>query len=123
MSSAGVTRWCCVGALAVLPFAFVPIAASEDDKPEFKIRTLSTHADRVSGGDVLVEISVPHAKGKNALEITLNGRDITSTFRAGQMPGTLVGLVSGLVLGKNSLAVEGKGWGAKKESLEVTNYS
>ncbi len=120
--SAGFGRWCGIGALAVLPFAFVP-AVAKDDKPAFEIRTLSTHADRVSGGDVLVEISVPQAKGKNALEITLNGRDITGTFRAGQTPGTLVGLVNGLVLGKNTLAVEGKGWGAKKESLEVTNYS
>jgi len=123
MSSAGVTRWCCVGALAVLPFAFVPMAASEDDKPEFKIRTLSTHADRVSGGDVLVEIGVPQAKGKRPLVVTLNGRDITGAFRAGQTPNTLVGLVNGLVPGENTLKVEGKGWGVKPESLELTNYS
>jgi len=34
-----------------------------DDPPaKFGIRTLSTHADRVSGGGVLVEIRVPNAK-------------------------------------------------------------
>src|SRR6267378_4580552 len=122
--SAGFARWCGIGALAVLPFAFVHTAASkDDDKPEFQIRTLSTHADRVSGGDVLVEISVPQAKGKHPLEITLNGRDITGTFRAGQTPGTLLGLVNGLVPGENTLKVEGKGWGVKPESLELTNYS
>ena len=119
-------KWCGIGALLVLPFAYLQTAASKDDRDDkagFQIRTLSTHADRVSGGNVLVEISVPQAKGKHSLVISLNGRDITGTFRAGQAPNTLVGLVDGLVLGSNTLRVEGKGWGVKPESLELTNYS
>jgi hypothetical protein len=57
------------------------------------------------------------------MEITLNGSDITSTFRSGSRPNTVMGLVTGLVPGKNTLRVQGKGWGGAPEKLEITNYS
>jgi len=109
-----------------LSLAF-PLAAAIADTPasnsQFGIRTLSTHADRVSGGDVLVEISYPNANSKFPLVVTLNGRDVSAAFRAGESPNTLLGLVTGLALGKNTLAVEGRGWGMPARSLELTNYS
>src|SRR5438034_464243 len=77
------------------------------------ISTLSTHADRVSGGDVLVQIT---SDSGGAGAVTLNGTDVTSLFRAGTAPNTLVGLVTGLNLGTNTLAAGGK-------SLVITNYS
>ena len=77
------------------------------------ITTLSTHADRVSGGDVLVQIT---SDSGGAGAVTLNGADVTSMFRAGTAPNTLVGLVTGLNLGRNTLAAGGK-------SLVITNYS
>ena len=109
-----------------LSLAF-PLAAAIADTPasnsQFGIRTLSTHPDRVSGGDVLVEISYPNANSKFPLVVTLNGRDVSAAFRAGEKPNTLLGLVTGLALGKNTLAVEGRGWGMPARSLELTNYS
>lgn len=94
------------------------------------IQSLSTHADRVSGGDVLVQINVPDDwrpskgkgkdKDKDELSITLNGHDVSGAFRPGAMPNTLVGLLTGLVPGKNTLKAERRG---DKESLEITNYS
>jgi hypothetical protein len=77
------------------------------------ITTLSTHADRVSGGDVLVQITSDSA---GAGAVTLNGVDVTSMFRSGTAPNTLVGLVTGLNLGSNTLAAGGR-------SLVITNYS
>src|SRR2546425_3734515 len=104
-----------------------PLAAAMADTPasnsQFGIRTLSTHPDRVSGGDVLVEISYPNANSKFPLVVTLNGRDVSAAFRAGEKPNTLLGLVTGLALGKNTLAVEGRGWGMPARLLELTNYS
>src|SRR5437016_10572469 len=109
-----------------LSLAF-PLAAAIADTPasnaQFGIRTLSTHADRVSGADVLVEVSYPHANSKFPLVVTLNGRDVSASFRAGEKPNTLLGLVTGLALGKNTLTVEGRGWGMPARSLELTNYS
>jgi hypothetical protein len=41
------------------------------------IKTLSTHADRVSGGDVLVQITLDQSQ---AVAVTLNGNDVSSAF-------------------------------------------
>ena len=91
-------------------------------KKKFGIKTLSTRPDYVSGGDVLVAITFPNANHKHPLEITLNGQDISSSFFPGDAPNTLIGLVTGLEVGRNKLQVKGKGWGLPKESLEITNY-
>ena len=72
-----------------LSLAF-PLAAAIADTPasnaQFGIRTLSTHADRVSGGDVLVKINYKHDNRNHPLEISLNGRDVSATFRPGDEP-------------------------------------
>ena len=87
---------------------------------KFEIRTLSTDASKVTGGDVLVAISVPDA-AKPALRIAANGRDVSSLFQAAGGP-TMLGLVTGLVNGHNTLAVSAKASGVPDASLELTNY-
>ena len=108
--------WCALGALIGL----VPAQACAGE--EIQIRTLSTHADRVSGGNVLVEVSYPSG-ARLPLTITLNGQDVSSQFRAGSAPRTLVAVLGGLELGRNTLRAEGKGAGGQPRSLEITNYS
>jgi Tannase-like family of unknown function (DUF6351) len=102
---------------ALLALALAPRAHANSDK--ISIRTLSTHADRVSGGDVLVEVDVPRAPKHGGVVVSLNGRDVTSSFHE-TAPGTLVGLVRGLSLGDNRLIAEAKGAG--NESLRLVNY-
>jgi len=115
-----------IGLLAVFLTVQPNFATAQDrsDRPakKFVIATLSTHADRVSGGDVLVEITFPRAHRKHPLVVTLNGQDISDIFHPGEKPNSRVGLVTGLALGKNTLTVSGKGWGLRPESLELTNY-
>ena len=107
----------------MLAAALVPQAQearADDDGPQsIQMRTLSTHADRVSGGDVLVEISLPRAPRKGDVIVSLNGQVVTGAFRE-TAPGSLVGLVSGLSLGENRLTAEAKGVGTK--SLRLVNY-
>jgi len=116
------TRGQFLSALAVL-FFFQPNAATAEDRSgqsehKFVIKTLSGQADRVSGDDALVEITfLPRER---RVTVTLNGRDITSEFRPGQTPNSLVGLVEGLVLGRNRLRAEGRHGSA---SRTLTNYS
>jgi len=93
----------------------------EDEDHGIEIRTLSTRADRVSGGDVLVEITNVREERKHPLQIMLNGRDVTAAFRPGSEPNSRIGLVTGLELGKNKLSVGGRG--EPKETLEITNYA
>jgi hypothetical protein len=84
------------------------------------IRALSNQPDRISGGDVLVEVSFPSSSSSRSLIVSLNGRDVSSAFRAGRTPHTVVGLVTGLSLGRNTLAVESRG--LPTESLALTNH-
>src|ERR1700740_2725192 len=65
------------------------------------ITPLSTGADRVSGGDVLVRIDVPGSAGLADVQVTLNGNDVTGTFVPDPTSHALVGLVTGLVNGDN----------------------
>ncbi len=76
------------------------------------VTVLSSRPDMVSGGDALIEI---RATGK--VSATLNGRDVTSSFRADH--GTLTGLIGGLQNGPNTLVVT-----AAKESttLQLVNH-
>ena len=97
-------------------------AVAKQDKG-YGAQTISTRADRVSGGDVLVEITYKHDNRNHPLEITLNGRDVSASFRPGNDPNTLVGLISGLAVGRNVLHVQGNGSsGIKDQTLEITNY-
>lgn len=123
-----------IGGLFAIGLAgYSPSAAAgpsaQDVRQDVIIQTLSTHADRVSGGDVLVQITL---KGNHPVVITLNGFDISSMFRAGEAPNTLIGLVTGLNLGKNTLRVQGNAAsaghsngssGLKEATLVITNYS
>ena len=68
------------------------------------IKTLSSRPDRVSGGDVLVQIT---RSDDAALSVTLNGADVSKSFTPGSVPHTMVGLVSGLKQGDNTLTAGG----------------
>jgi hypothetical protein len=93
------------------------------DRPDaLAIRTLSTHHDRVSGGNVLVEVVVPRDRSSTPVTATLNGRDVSSAFRPGSTPGTYTGLVTGLATGRNTLHVAGEPFNAPGAALELTNY-
>jgi hypothetical protein len=83
---------------------------------QVRIETLSTNPARVTGGDVLVGITAgAGAPAPEPFPITVDGRDVASSFHPGAAPGTLVGLVTGLANGKNEIR-------AGAASLEVTNY-
>src|SRR5262244_2381173 len=108
-------------ALIALAAGWPNLAAAEEQSGErgnrFKISTLSGQPDRVSGGNALVEIIVPRRERR--VTIVLNGQDVTDSFRPGERSNSLVGLVSGLALGRNRLTVQGR---EHRRSLELTNY-
>ena len=96
-------------------------SAKEGDGRDFpKIRTLSNRADLISGGDALVEIVLPRRRTEaSKIRVELNGRDVTHEF-ATRADGRFLGLVKGLVLGKNKLTAAFKGKAV--ERLKITNY-
>ena len=84
-------------ALALL--ALTPAVAQAD---QIDISVLSSRADQVSGGDALVRVDAPPGL-RDKLQVLRNGTDVTDAFEA--RDGGLVGLVDGLRLGENELAV------------------
>ena len=75
-----------------------------------QIRVLSNRADLVSGGDALVEIVVP--AGAGAPTVDANGRNVTSAFRR-LGNGRVLGLVTGLRVGSNTLTARAGGRAAR----------
>lgn len=91
---------------------------------QLSISVLSGSPDQVTGGDALVEVVVPRTVTAESVRVTLNGRDITSGFDA-TSDGDLVGLVSGLADGRNSVqaTVAGTGQGTGRHAdLTLTNH-
>ena len=81
---------------------------------DLSIEVQSSFPELVTGGDALVKIT-----GANtAPNVTVGGRDVSSTFAA-DGSGGWIGLVDGLVDGKNALAVSAGGGHA---TLSVTNH-
>jgi hypothetical protein len=99
---------------------------------KFEIRTLGNRADLISDGDALVEVQVPHNVRLDKVKVTLNGKDITASFKPNAADQTLRGVVTGLKVGKNELAVQSKpgngnghGFGHDNKddaSLTITNH-
>lgn len=95
---------------AGLVFCLATLASAQ-----IEIKSLSTDPTRVTGGDVLLQISYPAGTDPSSLRITAGSTDVTSAFQRGAMPNSLMGLVSGLPLGKSTIH-------AGSASLEITNY-
>src|SRR6202042_1271407 len=73
----------------------------------------------VSGGEVLVRVDVPHHISAASVRISADGHDVTASFQK-QSDGNLLGLVTGLQIGRNRLVALAHGQFA---SLDVTDHS
>jgi hypothetical protein len=109
-------------ALAIASAAVLLAACSGGDDnnavvPE--IRVLSTRADMVTDGDALVEIAIPTGADATGLNVSVDGRDVTSAFTTRN--GRTLGLVNGLKVGSNVVTARANGTRAAK--LTITNAS
>ncbi len=85
-----------------------------------RVEVLSGRADLVTGGDALVEVTVPAGTSASAARVTTGGRDVTGALRR-TAPGTLRGLVTGLVDGPNVLRATVPD--GRAATLTLTNHS
>jgi len=83
------------------------------------VQAVSTDAARVTGGDVLVRVVLSPAAAANSAKVSVAGRDVTTAFKPGTAPHTLMGVVTGLAIGRNVIDVAA---GRARGTLEVTNY-
>src|SRR5437660_15761 len=91
---------------------------------DFEIRTLSTRADTVTGGDVLIEVAVPQNVPRQKAVVFANGTNITSMLHWDDAGRTLTGLVTGLRVGAHELSADSNrnGNGRPAAALSIANY-
>lgn len=95
----------------------------QEGSKEFRIATVSTRNDMVSGGDVLVWIDVAAGIPLGSVRVERNGQDVTAAFKALAGTHSLLGLVAGLNVGDNVLAARPAGGGKGPAThVRVTNY-
>lgn len=102
----------------------VTTAGSTATAPEaatISIQALSTKPWLVTGGDVLVEITLPERANVTQLRVSLNQADVTDEFISTSMH-QLQALLTGLPLGESALVVEITG-SELSQTLVLTNYS
>jgi Tannase-like family of unknown function (DUF6351) len=83
--------------------AAAPVSAQPAAGGGFEVRILSTRADMVSGGNVLIQITAPPG-GASSVAMTVNGRESRDEFKE-TTAGTLIVRLTGLPLGKNTIDV------------------
>ncbi len=85
------------------------------------VQTLSTRADMVTGGAALVEVKLPQGASASQLKVVAGNADVTSAF-ATRADGRTVGLVTGLVVGANTLTVTSADRSFAGATLTLTNH-
>ncbi len=110
-----------VTVLAVLSALLTTAAGAAGQVERLQISALSNRPDKLSGGDVLVSITVAQASSLGDVKVTLNGADVTASFAPQGDGHKLVGLVQGMKIGRNELrATAGRAAAAR---LSLVNHS
>jgi Tannase-like family of unknown function (DUF6351) len=113
--------WTLAAALCALAIAPTAMAAATHD---YELEVLSSPPSMVTGGDALVQLTIPRNVPLHKAVLLRNGTDITSTLTLDESARTLTGMVTGLQLGANQLVAEsnGRGKGRPVAELTVTNH-
>jgi len=113
--------WTLAAALCALAIAPTAMAAATHD---YELRVLSSPPSMVTGGDALVQLTIPRNVPLHKAVLLRNGTDITSTLTLDESARTLTGMVTGLRLGANELVAEsnGRGHGRPVAELTVMNH-
>ena len=90
-----------IGLTAAL-IAVLAACGSETPAEPLEIRSMSNRADLVSGGDVVLEITLPSTATAVGLRVEVGGRDVSSAFSVGT-DGRIRGVVTGLAVGANTI--------------------
>jgi hypothetical protein len=102
------------GVATVLAFGFNVARAHNNDSLD--IEAVSNRADLVSGGDVLVRITVPR---RTAATLSVNGKRVADAMHPAPDGRGYLALVTGLPLGDSTISVSARG---EKVKLRVTNH-
>ena len=105
----------CAGVLVATGLADV------ESRARLEIRTLSSRADLVSGGDTLLAITVPPGTRGDQLTLMINGKDVTAKLVRDGESDEFRGLIDGLAIGANKVVAKTKTPKADA-SLTIVNH-
>ncbi len=108
-----------LGALPLLALGMTSAVAAAPGTRPVIASVSNPRPDLVSGGQVLLRVTVPSDANARDVRVTANGHDVTSAF-AEQADGSLLGLATGLQDGTNSISAQLAG--QHGASLRVTNH-
>jgi hypothetical protein len=127
-------RWavlaCAAVTSTVLPVAVLAGPASATPTSALPsapaVEVLSTDADKVSGGDALVQVTVPDAAAEKHLRLEAAGRDVTASLQQ-VAPGRFLALLEGLPVGESTVTARANGQGkgvptGRSASATVVNH-
>jgi hypothetical protein len=93
-----------------------------DRQNELQIKTLSNRGDLISGGDVLVEIVIPHgAHPAHTVHVTAGRTDVSAAFSR-RPDGRTLGVIAGLPAGPTVIKAHLGDGDARAAALTVTNH-
>jgi hypothetical protein len=98
--------------------------ATAETSHEFELRVLSSPPTMVTGGDALVQVTVPRTVPMHQATVLVNGVEVTETLERDDGSRTYTGVVDDLQLGNNTLEAEsnGRGAGRPHASLTLVNH-
>ena len=92
-----------------------------DSRAPFEIRTLSSRADLVSGGDTLIAVKLPPGTKADQLTVTLNRKDVMPRLSLDTTSGEYRGVIDGLAVGTNRV-IATIGSPRNEASLTIINH-
>ncbi len=114
--------------IAAITFVIVSVLANSNSNgfsqsaARLEIKTLSSRPDLVSGGDALIEINAPAGAQLNQITLTLNSKEVTNRLKLDRESGRFRGLITGMIVGENTLVANLKSPKPAQASLKITNY-
>ena len=111
--------WVWLALACACALAGAPNALANAER-HFQLRVLSSPPDMVTGGDALVEVTIPKSVPLAQASVLVNGVDVTSTLELDSAARTLTGMVTGLRLGPNTLAADAAGKGDRVDRASST---
>jgi Tannase-like family of unknown function (DUF6351) len=118
-------RKCALTAVAAGLIGAGLIGCGSDNEPPIPapaLNVLSSKVEHITGGSALVDITLPETGSASpVLSATLNGVDVSTSFKVDpQNSGHMIGTVTGLALGANTLTAS---YGGESASIQMTNYA
>ncbi|WP_051235911.1 DUF6351 family protein [Ottowia thiooxydans] len=111
--------------LVILSAFITGCGSSDAPEPAPQVRTLSSDPSRVTGGNVLIEVTLTGSTKDGKVKVTSGAKDFSDSFKPTSSTGRYLGLIEGLPEGTSTFeiqAVSNSGGSSATSSLKLVNH-